>query len=159
MLHQRTQRIFQCVAGLWVGNFIVLGFLVVPQLFTTLGDRQVAGYIAAHLFKTQAYLGVFLGGFLIVMANYLVRQGIMRFRSLRRILLGMLACAATAAFILIPWMNALREQALNLGLAVRESNHAVLFMRLHGASSTIYLLEAILGLVLIWKASAFNPTH
>lgn len=156
MLYQRTQRVFQCISGLWVGSFIVLGFLVVPQLFTTLGDRQVAGLIAASLFKTQAYLGVFLGIFLIVMANYLVRQGLVRFRSLRWIVLGMLTCALSAAFILIPWMNALREQALYLGLSVRESTHAVLFTRLHGVSSAIYMLETILGLALVWKSSALN---
>jgi hypothetical protein len=156
MLYQRTQRVFQCISGLWVGSFIAIGFLVVPILFSSLGDRQVAGFVAASLFKTQAYLGVFLSTFLMVMANYLVRQGLNRFRVIRWILLGMLACAVAAAFILIPWMNSLRDQALYLGLSVRESSNAILFSRLHGVSSTIYLIEALLGLALIWKASAIK---
>ena len=156
MLYQRTQRVFQCISGLWVGSFIAIGFLVVPILFSSLGDRQVAGFVAASLFKTQAYLGVFLSTFLMVMANYLVRQGLNRFRVIRWILLGMLACAVAAAFILIPWMNSLRDQALYLGLSVRESSNAILFSRLHGVSSTIYLIEALLGMALIWKASAIK---
>ena len=156
MLYQRTQRVFQCISGLWVGSFIAIGFLVVPLLFSSLGDRQVAGFVAASLFKTQAYLGVFLSTFLMVMANYLVRQGLNRFRVIRWILLGMLACAVAAAFILIPWMNSLRDQALYLGLSVRESSNAILFSRLHGVSSTIYLIEALLGMALIWKASAIK---
>ncbi|QWD77265.1 DUF4149 domain-containing protein [Polynucleobacter sp. MWH-Svant-W18] len=156
MLYQRTQRVFQCISGLWVGSFIAIGFLVVPILFSSLGDRQVAGFVAASLFKTQAYLGVFLSTFLMVMANYLVRQGLNRFRVIRWILLGMLACAVAAAFILIPWMNSLRDQALYLGLSVRESSNAILFSRLHGVSSTIYLIEAFLGIALIWKASAIK---
>ena len=156
MPYQRTQRVFQCISGLWVGSFIAIGFLVVPLLFSSLGDRQVAGFVAASLFKTQAYLGVFLSTFLMVMANYLVRQGLNRFRVIRWILLGMLACAVAAAFILIPWMNSLRDQALYLGLSVRESSNAILFSRLHGVSSTIYLIEALLGMALIWKASAIK---
>ena len=156
MPYQRTQRVFQCISGLWVGSFIAIGFLVVPILFSSLGDRQVAGFVAASLFKTQAYLGVFLSTFLMVMANYLVRQGLNRFRVIRWILLGMLACAVAAAFILIPWMNSLRDQALYLGLSVRESSNAILFSRLHGVSSTIYLIEALLGMALIWKASAIK---
>ncbi|MBU3606662.1 DUF4149 domain-containing protein [Polynucleobacter sp. MWH-Creno-3A4] len=156
MSYQRTQRVFQCISGLWVGSFITIGLLVVPLLFSSLGDRQVAGFVAASLFKTQAYLGVFLSTFLMVMANYLVRQGLNRFRVIRWILLGMLACAVAAAFILIPWMNSLRDQALYLGISVRESSNAILFSRLHGVSSTIYLIEALLGLALIWKASAIK---
>ncbi len=156
MVYRRTQQIFQCAAGLWVGSFIAIGFLVVPVLFSTLGDRQVAGFVAASLFKIQAYLGVILSTSLMLLANYLVRQGLNAFRLLRWILLGMLACAIAAAFILIPWMNSLRDQALYLGLSVRESSNAVLFSRLHSVSSTIYLIEALLGLALVWKTSAIK---
>ena len=94
MRHIRTQRIFSLISGLWVGGFITIGFLVVPVLFSSLGDRQVAGMIAANLFKTTAYIGVALSAFLMVMANHLVRRGGDRYRIVRWILLGMLACTA-----------------------------------------------------------------
>jgi len=156
MTYLRTQRVFSVVSGFWVGGLITVGFLVVPLLFSTLGDRQVAGFVAASLFKIQAYIGVFISTFLMVMANYLVRHGLNQFRSIRWILLGMLACAVAAAFILIPWMNSLRDQALYLGLSVRESNNGVLFSRLHGVSSGIYMIEVALGLVLTWQASSIK---
>ncbi|MBU3603279.1 DUF4149 domain-containing protein [Polynucleobacter sp. AP-Kaivos-20-H2] len=149
----RTQRIFNLISGLWVGSFITIGFLVVPVLFSNLGDRQVAGMIAANLFKTTAYIGVALSAFLMVMANHLVRQGDDHYRIIRWILLGMLAFTVGAAFIIIPWMDALREQALYLGLSVRESTNAALFARLHGVSSAIFMIQAVLGLALVWWAT------
>ena len=153
MTHIRTQRIFSLISGLWVGSFITIGFLVVPVLFSSLGDRQVAGVVAANLFKSTAYIGVFISMILMVMANHLVRHGKSQYRLTRWILLGMLACTVGAAFILIPWMNSLRDQALYLGLSVRESTNAVLFNRLHGTSSVLFMTQAILGLILVWRAT------
>lgn len=148
-----SQRLFNLIAGLWVGSFIAVGFLVVPVLFTSLGDRQVAGMVAASLFKVTAYLGVVISAFLMMIANRLVKKGNDRFRISRWILLGMLACTVCAAFIIIPWMNSLRDQALYSSLSVRESTNAVLFARLHGVSSTIFMIQALLGLVLVWRTT------
>jgi hypothetical protein len=153
MISPRIQRIFSIISGLWVGSFITIGFLVVPVLFTALGDRQVAGMVAASLFKITAYMGVAVSAFLMVMANHQVRQGFHFYRRLRWVLLGMLACFITSAFIIIPWMNSLRDQALYLNLSVRESSYAELFNRLHSISSAIFMLQSILGLALVWQTT------
>ena len=153
MISTKTQRVFSAISGLWVGSFIAIGFLVVPALFSTLGDRQVAGLVAANLFKTTAYVGVALSGFLMVMANHLVRTGLNPFRAIRWILLGLLICTEGAAFVIIPWMNAIREQALFAGISVRESPDAELFNRLHGISSILFLIQSILGLILVWRST------
>lgn len=153
MAYIRTQRLFNAISGLWVGSFIVVGFLIVPTLFSTLDDRQVAGMIAANLFKSTAYIGVAMSGFLMVMANYLVRLEFQRYRLIRWLLLGMLACTVGAAFIIIPWMNAIREQALIAGIAVYESIDATLFKRLHGISSILFVCQSLLGLLLVWRAT------
>ena len=153
MHHLKTQRVFNLITGLWVGSFITIGFLVVPVLFTSLGDRQVAGMVAAHLFKVTAYSGVVVCITLMLLANYLVHQHLTHYRLDRWILLGLLACTVGAAFILIPWMNSLREQALNLGVSVRETTNAVLFSRLHGASSILFMIQALLGLWLVWRVT------
>ena len=153
MFSNKVQRFFNIISGLWVGSYITIGFLVVPVLFTALGDRQVAGMVAASLFKITAYMGVAISACLMVMANHQVRQGFHFYRRLRWVLLGMLACFIASAFIIIPWMNSLRDQALYLGLSVRESTYAVLFSRLHGISSAIYMLQAILGIALVWRAT------
>jgi hypothetical protein len=144
---------FSLISGLWVGSFMTIGFLVVPILFSSLGDRQVAGMVAANLFKVTAYSGVVICAVLMVMASYLVRLQAAQYRLARWILLGMLACTVGAAFILIPWMNSLRDQALYLGISVRESTNAALFTRLHGVSSTLFLIQALLGLVLVWRST------
>ena len=148
-----SQRLFSLIAGLWVGSFIAVGFLVVPVLFTSLGDRQVAGMVAASLFKVTAYLGVVISALLMMIASRLVKKGNDRFRISRWILLGMLACAVCAAFIIIPWMNSLRDQTLYSGLSVRESINASLFAVLHGVSSTIFMIQAVFGLALIWRTT------
>jgi Domain of unknown function (DUF4149) len=149
----RTQRIFSLISGLWVGCFITVGFLVVPILFSSLGDRQVAGMLAANLFKVMAYSGVLICLILMFMASYLVRHQKSQYRLTRWILLGMLACTVGAAFILIPWMNSLRDQALYLGISVRESTNATLFNRLHGVSSALFLTQSLLGILLVWRAT------
>ena len=153
MTSTRTQQLFNLISGLWVGSFFTIAFMVVPTLFSGLGDRQVAGIVAASIFKYEAYLSVFLSAFLMVAANYFVRQGYNSYRTTRWILLGMLSCAIAGAFILIPWMNGLRDQALFAGLSVRESNHAVLFARLHAVSSGIFMIQTALGLILVWRSS------
>jgi hypothetical protein len=149
----KTQRVFSLICGLWVGSFITVGFLVVPVLFSSLGDRQVAGMVAASLFKTTAYIGVGISALLMLMANHFVRQGAHSYRLMRWLLLGMLACFIAAAFIIIPWMNSLRDQALYLNLSVRESSYAELFNRLHGFSSVLFFIQSILGLALVWRAT------
>jgi hypothetical protein len=153
MTQTHIQRLFACISGLWVGSFISVGFLVVPVLFSSLGDRQVAGFVAANLFKICAYAGVGLSAFLMVMANHLVRHTLDSYRPIRWILLGLLACAISEAFVIIPWMNSLRDQALFLGLSVRESSHAMLFGRLHHISSGIFFVQTILGLMLVWRTT------
>lgn len=148
-----AQRTFNLLSGLWVGGLLTIGFLVVPTLFSNLGDRQVAGMIAAILFKSTAYFSVLISIVLMVLANYFVRLGMSQYRLDRWLLLGMLACAIGAAFIIIPWMNTLRDQALLLGLSVRESTHAILFNRLHGVSSAIYMLQTLFGIALVWRTT------
>jgi hypothetical protein len=150
MKHAQIQRLFTVISGLWVGAYIAIGFLVVPILFMTIGDRQVAGVIAANLFMSTAYISVGICGLLMVMANHLVNLGKSPYRQIRWILLLILACAVAAAFVLIPWMNGLRAQALQIGLSVSDTSKADVFRILHGVSSTIFIFQAILGLALIW---------
>ncbi|QKM64636.1 DUF4149 domain-containing protein [Polynucleobacter tropicus] len=150
MSQTKIQRLFTVISGLWVGGFIAIGFLVVPILFTTLGDRQVAGVIAANLFKINAYIGVGVCSLLMLVANHVVNLGNGSYRQIRWILLLMLVCAVAAAFIIIPWMNALRDQALQLGISIRDTSNAKLFGLLHMVSSVVFIIQSILGIVLVW---------
>lgn len=153
MKYFQIQRLFTVISGLWVGGFMTIGLLVVPLLFNAIGDRQVAGMIAADLFKVSAYINVGVCGFLMVMLNYLVKLGKLPYQFIRWILLLMLICSVTVAFILIPWMNVLRNQASQIGLSIRDTSNATLFSSLHGLSSAIFIIQSCLGMVLIWLST------
>ena len=62
-------------------------------------------------------------------------------------------CAAVVAFVLQPMMNALREEALSHGFPVMLSPLAKSFGQLHGISSTLYLVQSLIGLMLLWRLS------
>ena len=49
MQYPGLQRIFTIVAALWIGGFVTVGYMVTPILFSTLGDRQVAGIVAGNI--------------------------------------------------------------------------------------------------------------
>ncbi len=150
------QRIFTVVAGLWVGGFMTVGYLVTPILFSALGDRQVAGIVAGNIFRAEAYLSIALSLTLMIAASFLVAKGAHSFRAIRWILLVILACAIGAGLVLIPWMSSLRDQANFVGISVMASSSAGLFSRLHGISSGLFMIQSLLGIALLWKVAKSN---
>jgi hypothetical protein len=148
-----AQRIFILIAGLWVGSLLSAGYLVAPAIFSTMTDRQAAGMVAGSIFRLEAYLSVIVCIGLMVLANLLVNRGLNQFRIIRWLLLAMLLCSLAATLVFIPWMNALRDNALAEGMPVMLSPSAALFGRLHGASSILFLLQSIVGVYLVWRLS------
>jgi len=148
-----AQRLFILIAGLWVGSLLAVGYLVAPAIFSTMTDRQAAGMVAGSIFRLEAYLSLIVCIGLMVLANLLVNRGLNQFRLIRWLLLIMLLCSIAAAFIFIPWMNTLRDNALAQGMPVMLSPSATLFGRLHGASSILFMLQSILGVYLVWRLS------
>jgi hypothetical protein len=148
-----AQRLFILIAGLWVGSLLTVGYLVAPAIFSTMTDRQAAGMVAGTIFKLEAYLSLIVCIGLMALANLLVARGLNPFRLIRWLLLAMLICSIAAAFIFIPWMNSLRDNALAQGMPVMLSPSAILFGRLHGASSVLFMLQSALGIFLVWRLS------
>jgi hypothetical protein len=149
--HLVAQRLFIVIAVLWVGSILTVGYLVAPAIFSTMTDRQAAGMVAGSVFKLEAYLSLIVCIGLMVLANLLVNRGLNQFKLIRWLLLAMLLCAIAASFILIPWMNALRDDALLQGMPVMLSPSATLFARLHGVSSILFMLQSLLGILLVWR--------
>lgn len=149
--HDGAQRLFILIAGLWVGSLLTVGYLVAPAIFSIMTDRQAAGMVAGSIFRLEAYLSLIVCIGLMVLANLLVNRGLNQFRFIRWLLLAMLLCSIAAAFIFIPWMNALRDDALLQGMPVILSPSATLFGRLHGASSILFMLQSFLGIFLVWR--------
>jgi hypothetical protein len=149
------QRFYLLIAGVWVGSLFTVGYLVVPTIFASLQDRQVAGMIAAAIFQAEAYVSVVVCLTLLLMANALIKRKIENYRSIRWVILGLLLISALTCFGIIPYMDALRQEALLLGVPVMASPSASLFGRLHGISSGLFLLQSVLGLWMIWRLSRY----
>ena len=149
--HLGAQRLFILIAGLWVGSLLTVGYLVAPAIFSTMTDRQAAGMVAGSIIKLEAYLSLIVCIGLMVLSNLLVNRGLNQFRLIRWLLLAMLLCSVAAAFVFIPWMNALRDNALAQGMPVMVSPSATLFGRLHGASSILFMLQSLSGIFLVWR--------
>ena len=133
---------------LWVGGLWAIGYIAAPTLFAELSDRQLAGNLAGEFFKWIAWVGIIAGAYLLVFR--LGRQG---FQALKQayfwIVLVMLLLTLGQHFGIQPVMQALKDQAMPQ--AVMESAFRSRFAAWHGVSSVVYLVESVLGLILVWR--------
>lgn len=128
---------------LWVGGLWISGYLVAPLLFTSLDDRQVAGQIAGQIFQIMNYIGLVVGSFLLI--TVVLNSGERRLKEWRTwSLTVMLLLILIAAFIIQPIMQELKLQGIAGGTA-----QAAQFGRLHGISSIMFLINSVLGLLLV----------
>ncbi|MEE4377538.1 MAG: DUF4149 domain-containing protein [Candidatus Competibacteraceae bacterium] len=122
---------------IWIGSLWTIGFIVAPTLFHVLDDRALAGVIAGHLFSIESYLGLLCGGLLLLIAWYNTSTG-QRFSWRVGLLATMLVIVGVGEFGLQPMLAALKAQGLSAE-----------FARWHGVSATLYLLNSLLGLVVV----------
>ncbi|ELW9445747.1 DUF4149 domain-containing protein [Burkholderia cenocepacia] len=146
-------RVFRLLSAIWVGSLLTIGYAVAPVLFKTL-ERMTAGSVAAQLFRIEAILGVVCGVLLLALSNQQVRRGSSEYRRVRWIVAAMVVCVLVGYFALQPFMNALRVAAMDAGTDIANSPYASRFGMLHGVSSVFYLVESVLGLMLIWRLPA-----
>ncbi|AOK16274.1 hypothetical protein WT01_18880 [Burkholderia cepacia] len=146
-------RVFRLLSAVWVGSLLTIGYAVAPVLFRTL-ERMTAGSVAAQLFRIEAILGVVCGVLLLALSNQQVRRGSSEYRRVRWVVAAMVVCVLVGYFALQPFMNALRVAAMDAGTDIANSPYASRFGMLHGVSSVFYLVESVLGLMLIWRLPA-----
>lgn len=131
---------------LWVGGMWAIGFIVAPLMFARLPDRTLAGLVAGKLFTFIAFIGIACALYLIIFR--LARFGA---ASLRQgflwVAVAMLALVLAGEFGVQPVMDSLREQALPK--QVMESVLRDRFMTWHGVASALYVIQSLLGLVLV----------
>lgn len=136
----------------WVGSLWAIGYLAVPVLFHAQPDRQLAGMLAGEMFTVSAHLGLLFGSYLVF---YFYRQsGRLREPKLW-IVAVMLILTLIIQFGIQPVMSELKLQAAPLN--VMDSAYAARFKLLHGLSSITYLMESLLGLLLVVKGC--RPAH
>lgn len=135
--------------ALWVGGLWSIGYIAAPVLFSSLGDRQLAGMVAGKLFALIGWIGLGCATYLIVFV--VTRSGARFFRSAifwLVLLMGLLTAASQ--FGIQPLMAQLKADALP-----REVMESVLrdrFAAWHGISSILYLVQSLLGLwLVVWS--------
>jgi hypothetical protein len=138
------------IATLWVGSLWAIGYLAAPTLFTTLPDRALAGTIAGSLFRSESWLSGTCGVLLLILQSLQNERAVIDQRKELRLIATMLACTLIGYFALQPFMASLREVAAAAG-GVMTPDAKLQFGILHGASMGIYLIESLLGVVLILK--------
>jgi MFS family permease len=148
-MRRLADALYDVALTLWVGGLWTIGYLVAPTLFAALSaDRQKAGLLAGQLFELIGWVGLACGTYLLLFV--VVRMGA---AALRRwnfwLLLVMLLLTAISLFGLQPLLAQLKADALP-----REVMESVLrnrFAAWHGVSSILYLVQSVLGLLLVTR--------
>lgn len=145
-MHRLSEALYLSAITLWVGGLWAIGYLVAPTLFSSLGDRQLAGLVAGKLFSAISWVGLACAAYLLM--YFFVRQGRWFFRSAAFwLVLAMMLMAAASQFGIQPLMTQLKTDALPR--EVMESIFRDRFTTWHGISSILYLLQSLLGLWLV----------
>ncbi len=139
--------LYSIAIALWIGGLWVIGFVVAPTLFNSLSDQALAGLIAGRLFTLVAYIGI-------VCALYVMLYRAFWFggRCLRHgifwVAFALLLLMLTGVFGVQPILTGLAGHALPQELMdglLRER-----FATWHGIASALYLVESVLGVLLVW---------
>ena len=123
---------------LWVGGLWVTGFVVAPTLFAVIPERSLAGSVAGSLFTAMSIIGLVCGAVLLLIGALQKTCGTNKVRVF--LLTAMLVIIVIGEFVLLPMIADLRVSGEVAGAQ---------FAWLHGAASALYVLNCLLGLVLV----------
>ena len=146
-MHRFSDMLAKVALTMWVGGLWTIA-MVAWVLFQKLTDRQLAGNVAGTLFTIMDWVGMATGFYLLIHRS--VREGtsVLR-RGFFWLVLGMLLLTLGSYFGIQPIIEQLKAQAWPK--AVMQSVFADRFARWHGISSVVYLVECVLGLVLVTR--------
>lgn len=133
----------------WVGALWAIGYLAAPVLFYTLADKQTAGLLAGKMFGWVAYLGMFSAFYLLIHRVMRVGTPALKQASFWALLV-MLLLTLAGQYGIQPILAQLKAQAGTVD--VMQSVFADRFRTWHGVASIGYLIESLLGIVLVLKS-------
>jgi hypothetical protein len=137
------QRVLSVVLAVWAGSLWTVCGIVAPSLFAVIPDRHLAGQVAAHFFRLEAWLGLVCGSIVWVLMS--------RIKSATRADYALLIAA-----VLSPLMS---ELVLHPMLdAARAAANMSRFGMLHGASALLFFVAGVASLLILWRASAAPKT-
>ncbi|HZW87424.1 MAG TPA: DUF4149 domain-containing protein [Gallionella sp.] len=132
----------------WVGALWAIGYLAAPVLFYAQPDRQLAGLLAGQMFTWVNYLGMACAAYLLIYRIRLFGGTVLR-QPLFWIVAVMLLITLILQCGLQPAIANLKAQVLPAD--IMHSTLAGRFKMLHGISSILYLIESLLGVMLVIK--------
>lgn len=136
------------IAVLWVGALWTVGFIVAPTLFSTLADQALAGAIAGSLFRVTAWLSIVCAALLLILRKNMDAANA---RAALWLILGMAACVLIGYFALQPQMAELRLVLHGTLDPVQVADAKKQFGILHGVSTGFYIVQSILGALLVLR--------
>ena len=136
------------VITLWVGALWTTG-LSAYILFDTLQDKQLAGSLAGELFTVVSYIGLSSAFYLLVQRLMDYGTGALK-QSFFWAAFVMLLLILAGHFGIQPILAQLKADAMPTD--VMHSIFAERFGKWHGIASVAYLVECLLGFVLVLKA-------
>jgi hypothetical protein len=141
--------LYQVVVTLWVGGLWAIGYVAAPVLFANLsGNRMLAGTLAGNLFTVGAYVAIGCAAYALI---YLLAQrgtGALRMATFW-IVVVMLLLTLAGHFGIQPILAQLKAQVFPHN--VMQSIMRDRFAAWHGVSSVLYLIQSLLGLVLVLR--------
>ena len=136
------------VITLWVGALWTTG-LSAYVLFDSLQDKQLAGSLAGKLFTVVSYIGMVSGFYLLIQRLLDYGTGALK-QSFFWAVFVMLLLVLSGHFGVQPILAQLKADAMPAD--VMHSIFAERFGKWHGVASVAYLVECLLGFVLVIKA-------
>lgn len=148
-MRRLSEALYLFAITLWVGGMWAIGYLTAPVLFSSLGDRQLAGMVAGKLFALIGWVGLGCAAYLLVFL--LSRWGARFFKSgVFWLVVAMALMTAASQFGIQPLMAQLKADAFPR--EVMESVMRDRFATWHGASSILYLMQSLLGVwLVVWS--------
>lgn len=138
--------LYRIAVTAWAGSLLAIGYVAAPVLFAQLSDRMLAGNLAGAMFTVGAWIGIGCGSYLLI---YLF--AVKGWRAIKGsvfwIVLAMLALTIAGHFGIQPILAELKADALPR--QVMESALRDRFAAWHGVSSVLYLVQSLLGLILV----------
>ena len=138
--------LYHLTITLWVGALFAIGYLAAPTLFAQLADRTLAGSLAGEMFRWVAWLGLACAAYLLLFLMARRGFGVLK-SSVFWLVLVMLGLTVAGYFGIAPILAQLKADALPR--QVMESALRDRFATWHGISSGLYLIESLLGAVLV----------
>jgi hypothetical protein len=137
------------LAALWAGSVWAVSYLAAPSAFAVLGSTQ-AGSVVGVMLTRLAWLSMVAAPLLALLVWRASDLDARRRRGLYGLIGAMLACSLVVYLGLQPMMAGIRAAAGAAG--VRASPQWGTFAALHGVSQLLYLIESVLGAVLVVKS-------